>query len=115
MLIALYRWKIRSGYEQQFIDSWSEITLYYREHHGSFGSRLHRGNDGLFYGYAMWPSSEQRSKAFEIGVEHPARPAMTDSVEQSYPEVLLEVAADLLRIDSETLTKKANESPKSNN
>ncbi|MFN0277626.1 MAG: antibiotic biosynthesis monooxygenase [Pyrinomonadaceae bacterium] len=96
MLIALYRWKIKSGHEQQFIEAWSEITLYYRENHGSFGSRLHRGSDGLFYGYAKWPSAEQRAKAFITGEEHPARPAMVEAIEESFPEVLLEVAADLL-------------------
>ena len=76
MLIALYRWKIKPGYEQQFTDCWSKITLYYLENHGSNGSRLHRGNDGLFYGYAKWPSLEQRNRAFATGVEHPARPGM---------------------------------------
>lgn len=101
MLTALYRWKIKAGFEQQFIDRWSEITLYYRENHGSCGSRLHRGNDGLFYGYAMWPSLEQREKAFEKGAEHPARPGMIEAIEESFPEVLLEVEADLLLSDIE--------------
>lgn len=96
MLIALYRWKIRPGYEQQFIDCWSEITLFYRENYGSSGSRLHRGSDHLFYGYARWPSAEHRAKAFKIGEEHPARAALVESIEESYSEVLLEIVADLL-------------------
>lgn len=99
MLIALYRWKIKPEREQQFVDRWSEVTLYYRENYGSLGSRLHRGNDGLFYGYAMWPSIEQRAKAFDSVVEHPARAGMIEAVEESFPEVLLEVAADFLRSD----------------
>lgn len=105
MLTALYRWKIKPGYEQQFIDCWSKITLYYLENHGSNGSRLHRGNDGLFYGYAMWPSLEQRNSAFATGVEHPARPGMIEAIEESFPEVLLEVEADFLRSDMEPLVK----------
>ena len=100
-MIALYRWKVRRGFEQQFIDNWSVITLYYREVHGSSGSRLHRGSDGLFYGYAKWPSAELRAKAFKTGEEHPARPALTEAIEESYPEVLLELAADLLIWDTE--------------
>lgn len=100
MLIALYRWKIKPGYEQQFAHHWSEITLYYRENHGSFGSRLHRGNDGLFYGYAMWPSLEQRKEAFDTGVEHPSRQGMVEAIEESLPEVLLEVVADFLKADN---------------
>lgn len=105
MLIALYRWKIKPEFEQQFIDRWSEITVYYSENHGSFGSRLHRGNDGLFYGYAMWPSTEQREKAFETGVEHPARSGMVEAIEESFPEVILEVEADHLRSDIKPLVK----------
>ena len=27
---------------------------------GSLGSRLHRGSDGIWYGYAQWPSEETR-------------------------------------------------------
>ena len=105
MLIALYRWKIRPGFEQQFVDRWSEITLYYRENHGSYGSRLHLGNDGLFYGYAMWPSLEQRNRAFETGTEHPSRAGMIEAIEESFPEVLLEVEADFLRSDIEPLAE----------
>ena len=104
MLTALYRWKIKAGFEQQFIDCWSDITIYYRENHGSYGSRLHRGNDGLFYGYAMWPSMEQRNRAFDTGVEHPARPGMIEAIEESFPEVLLEIEADFLRSDLEQFT-----------
>lgn len=105
MLIALYRWKIRAGFEQQFIDRWSKITLYYLENHGSFGSRLHRGNDGLFYGYAMWPTLEQRNNAFDTGVEHPARAGMIEAIEESFPEVLLDVEADFLLPNHESLDK----------
>ena len=101
MLTALYRWKIKPGFEQQFIDCWSQVTLCLREEHGSLGSRLHRGNDGLYYGYAMWPSLEQRNMAFEKGVEHPARPRMAEAIEESFPEILLEVVADHLRTDTE--------------
>ena len=105
MLIALYRWKIKAGFEEQFIDRWSEITLYYREDHGSLGSRLHRGNDGLFYGYAIWPSVERRASAFGAGGEHPARAGMIDAIEESFPEVLLDVEADFLLPNHESLDK----------
>lgn len=96
MMIALYRWKIRAGLEQQFMDAWSEITLYYRENHGSLGSRLHRGSDGLFYGYAQWPSDEQRSKAFLAAPELPVRELMLAAIEESFPEVVLDMEVDHL-------------------
>jgi hypothetical protein len=66
MFIALYRWKIKPELEQQFIESWSEITAFYRENAGSLGSRLHHGSDGLWYGYAQWPSAEKREAALPI-------------------------------------------------
>jgi heme-degrading monooxygenase HmoA len=96
MFVALYRWRIRDGFEQQFIDSWSEITAYYRDNAGSWGSRLHRGNDGLFYGYAQWPSDEARQAGFAGLPAHPAREQMIEAIEESFDEILLEIAADYL-------------------
>lgn len=96
MMIALYRWKIREGLEQQFVDAWSGITRYYLENHGSLGSRLHRGSDGLFYGYAQWPSAERRNDAFSQAPELPEWSLMLEAIEESYPEVLLDLEADFL-------------------
>lgn len=100
MFIALYRWKIKPELEQQFIESWSEITAYYRENAGSLGSRLHRGSDGLWYGYAQWPSAEARETAFADSPVHPAREKMQEAVEESFPEILLEPLADYLILPS---------------
>jgi hypothetical protein len=96
MFAALYKWRIRPGLEQQFIDSWSEITVYYRENADSLGSRLHRGSDGFWYGYAQWPSDEVRSAAFGNRPAHPAREKMVEAIEESFDEILLEVASDFL-------------------
>lgn len=97
MLTVLYKWRLKPQLEQQFVDAWSEITAWYRENAGSFGSRLHRGSDGLWYGYAQWPSDEHRRKAFESIPTHPARERMKEAVEESFDEVRLEIAADLLK------------------
>lgn len=96
MIVFLYRWKIKAGLEQQFIDSWSEITAYYRQNAGSLGSRLHKGSDGLWYGYAQWRSAEDRSAAFGDRPAHPAREKMSEAIEESFEETRLEVAADYL-------------------
>lgn len=96
MFIILYRWRIKPQLEQQFIESWSEITKFYREIFGSLGSRLHRGDDGLFYGYAQWQSAEQREKAFENMPELPARANMRQAIEESFPEIQLETISDFL-------------------
>ena len=73
MLVFLYRWRIKPRFERQFVESWSAITKYYRENAGSLGSRLHRGNDGIWYAYAQWRSSGQREAAFDKIPDHPAR------------------------------------------
>jgi hypothetical protein len=96
MIVFLYRWRIRPGFERQFIDSWSEITAYYRENAGSLGSRLHKGSDGLWYGYAQWKSAEDRSTAFENRPAHSAREKMQEAIEESLEDILLEPAADYL-------------------
>ena len=96
MFIILYRWRIKPQLEQQFIDSWTEVTKFYREIFGSLGSRLHRGNDGLFYGYAQWQSAEQREKAFQNMPELPAGAKMREAIDESFPEIQLEVISDFL-------------------
>jgi Uncharacterized enzyme involved in biosynthesis of extracellular polysaccharides len=96
MFIALYRWRIKSELEEQFIEAWSEVTAYYRENHDSLGSRLHRGNDGLFYGYAQWKSADDRRKAFEQSPNLEARAKMREAVEETFPETILETLSDYL-------------------
>jgi len=62
--IVQYRWKLKPGKEQQFIDAWSIATKALREL-GSFGSRLHKGPDDVWYGYAQWPSAQARDDALD--------------------------------------------------
>ena len=96
MFIVLYRWRLRPGFESQFQEAWSEVTLYYRDNFGSSGSRLHRGSDGLFYAYAIWASADDREQAFVTGeaeTEH-HRERMNDAIEERYPEVVLKPIAD---------------------
>ncbi len=98
MFIVLYRWRLKPHLEQQFIESWSQVTDYLRKNYDSLGSRLHRGDDGLFYGYAQWKSEEQRYNAFtnenaEIGE---VSLKMRESIEESFSEIILENLADYL-------------------
>ena len=96
MFTILYRWRIKPEKERQFIESWSEVTVYYRENFDSLGSRLHRGDDGIFYSYAQWKSAGQREKAFANLPNLPAREKMRESVEESFPEIRLEIVSDYL-------------------
>jgi hypothetical protein len=93
--IVLYRWRVKRGCEQQFIERWSLNTQWLREQ-GSFGSRLHRGVDGLFYSYAQWPDAQTRANAFAREVEEPSHQSTSEFIEESFPEVILEPVADYL-------------------
>ena len=98
MFIVLYRWRIRPRMEKQFIENWSIITDFYRRNYDSLGSRLHRGNDGLFYSYAQWQTAEHRENAFaaDLSVLSDAGTKMRESIEESFPEIVLEKVADYL-------------------
>ena len=98
MFIVLYRWRVKPESQQQFIEAWSEITNHFRANYDSLGSRLHRGSDDLFYGYAQWTSAEQRENVFagENAEIRQASLKMREAVEESFPEVVLEEIADYL-------------------
>jgi heme-degrading monooxygenase HmoA len=96
MFIVLYRWRIKPELETQFVEAWSEITAYYSLNEHWRGSRLHRGADGIFYSYAQWESDEHRRKAFEKPPNLPAGAEMRAAIEESFPEVVLEIVSDFL-------------------
>ncbi len=56
--VVLYRWRVRPGLEDQFAEGWECISLAYKRERGSLGARLHRGKDGVWYSYAVWPNQE---------------------------------------------------------
>lgn len=99
MICYLYRWRIKAGFEVQFIENWSKITEYHLTNSGSNGSRLHRGSDGLYYGYASWPSAEIRDAAFEKSPDIEGRDLMRQAIEESFAEITLDVTADLLKLN----------------
>jgi len=76
--------------------AWAEITAFYREKFDSLGSRLHRGDDGIFYAYAQWKSAEQRAVAFADVSKTETGGKMREAIEESFPEVRLEILADYL-------------------
>lgn len=95
--IVLYRWRLHPGAEDSFIHAWSHITKSLRTR-GSFGSRLHRGSDGLWYSYAQWPNSQTRDQPFAAGpVDASANARMREAIAETLPEIILEIAADFIR------------------
>ncbi|HXA46020.1 MAG TPA: hypothetical protein VNW52_00210 [Burkholderiaceae bacterium] len=95
--VVLYRWKLKPGLEQQFIESWSQGTADLLLH-GSFGSRLHKGSDGIWYAYAQWPSAEVRETAFANSPDTPVQEKLREAIDESFPPVFLEPVSDYLRL-----------------
>ena len=94
---VIYRWRLKPGMEDQFIEAWSRITELYVAHRGGLGSRLHKGPDGIWHGYAQWPSAAVRAAAFAgESLDAEARTRMRDAVAESLDEILLEPVADYL-------------------
>ena len=94
--LYLYRWRLRDGMEDAFAAAWSEATCALIDA-GSLGSRLHRGDDGLWYGYAQWPDAQRRAAAFDALADAAARDRMRECVAESLPAVALACVADFLR------------------
>ncbi|WP_242110368.1 putative quinol monooxygenase [Luteimonas aquatica] len=92
----LYRWKVKPGMEAQFVQAWTRRTDALRARGGSLGSRLHRGDDGLWYGYAVWPSAQARRDAFAMPADEDGR-AMDEAVAERLPEIMLSPVADRLQ------------------
>lgn len=97
-IAILYRWRVKPGMEAQFRQAWAEGTGLIHQACGSHGARLHQGNDGLFWSYALWPDEETRKRCFrESGVlKHPAFPRMQDAVAEHFDEIILTPEVDLL-------------------
>jgi len=100
MFIAVYRWKVKAGLEDQFREAWRRGTAAIRRTHKSFGSRLHRTVEGDFVGYAQWPSQAAWQKVFDAHFPHDDEDAsrrFREAVEVSYGvEFRMEVTDDLL-------------------
>ena len=98
MFVILYRWRIKPNFEAQFVESWSARTAYLREKYDTLGSRLHRGNDGIWYSYAQWKSAEQRTQAFALESKtiSEASQKFQEAIEEIFPEIQLEIVSDLI-------------------
>lgn len=102
MVVILYRWRIKAGFEEQFIFAWAEVTDYILKNYNSLGSRLHQDKEGIFYGYAQWKSLEQRENAFNEMPESEAIRKMREAVSESFPEIVLHPVSDFLIFPKKT-------------
>ena len=98
MFVAIYRWRLQAGLEQDFIANWERITALGLAA-GSGGSSLFKGSDGRWVAIARWPSREARTSFFAQLTKEGADPAMHErarlAVLESFPEEELESALDM--------------------
>ncbi|MFB0629646.1 GNAT family N-acetyltransferase [Streptomyces sp. AB3(2024)] len=94
MFAVVYRWRLHEGKEQQFKDGWRRVTAAIHARCGSYGSRLHRADDGTWVAYARWPDAESRERC---EVPDPQGVAMmSGAIAERFPETRLLIVDDML-------------------
>jgi heme-degrading monooxygenase HmoA len=96
VFVALYRWRIRPGREDDFRDAWRRMTELVRERCKSGGSALFRDGDGTFVAIARWESPDAWRRCFADGTPDAALAArMSNAVLERLPAAELEGLDDL--------------------
>lgn len=101
MFAVIYRWKLIPGREAQFEEGWRAGTRAIAAEFGGWGSRLHRGEDGVAVAYAQWPDRATWERAMQSRMHHSdeaSRAKYRAAFEPGSFETLFagEVTADLL-------------------
>lgn len=60
MFYALYTWELNESLAAQFVGEWERVTVEVYENCGSYGARLFRDEEGLYYSIAKWNSKSDR-------------------------------------------------------
>ncbi len=70
MFAVIYRWQVVPGLEAQFEEGWRRGTERIAAEFGGWGSRLHKGENGLYVAYAQWPDEATWKRAMETRMHH---------------------------------------------
>ena len=100
MFTAIYRFKVKTGFEERFLQSWRELTKLLIKHEGGLGSRLHKSvEENVFIAYAQWPNREMWEKQPKSNLPESAN-EIRNQMRESCSEIVtiheLEVIEDLL-------------------
>jgi heme-degrading monooxygenase HmoA len=95
MFTAIYRWRLKPGKEDQFIEGWTRVTTAIYAGCGSYGSRLHKCADGTWLAYAQWPDAATRENCHHP--EHEGRRLMSEAVAEDLDPISAEVVLDMLK------------------
>ena len=95
MFAVVYKFKIHSGREDDFLNTWADLTEFIKKHEGGLGSRMHKVDATTFYAYAQWPSKEAWENS---GGKLPDEALKTrDLMRQCIAEVSTEIKMDVIK------------------
>lgn len=94
----LYHWRLKPGREAEFRAAWAEGTRLIHQTCRSYGARLHEGEDGLFWSYALWPSEDVRKACFadQDWFSQDCFKTMQACIEERFDEIRLTLTDDAL-------------------
>ncbi|MEM6730765.1 MAG: antibiotic biosynthesis monooxygenase [Myxococcota bacterium] len=95
MFAVVYRWKLKPGKEHDFQRAWAALTDEFIESHGGLGSRLHRGDEGLWLAYARWNDRQSWEREKEIQNQE-ALSTMKQCISERFPPLPLDITEDKL-------------------
>ena len=97
MFAVIYRWEVVPGREEQFVVGWRRCSTRIKEQFGSYGSRLHRTDDGLYVSYGRWPTAEARDPyRAQLDFDPESFHMMRDAIARELPEIRMAIIGDLL-------------------
>jgi hypothetical protein len=93
MIAVVYRWRLKPDRRDAFAAAWAEATGALVAH-GSMGSALFEGPDGVSWAIARWPDAETRARAF-ASLEGDVAARMEACVQERFDAVVLDLVQDL--------------------
>ena len=98
MFVVIFEFVVKSGFEEQFLETWAKTTQGIYVFKGSLGSRLHRDQNGAFIAYAQWPDelAFRNAQSITMSAEYEAyRKSMHDSIHVEETKILHEMNVEL--------------------
>ncbi len=97
MFAVLYRWRVSADNATEFVRQWELVTTAIRDQCASFGSRLHRTEDGEWVAYARWPDVETLHRCSQLApISVGLMLALIDDPDR-YAPVRMSIELDLLQ------------------
>ena len=64
MFAVIYKFKLQPHQEKIYPLHWKKIADFFINHRGAIGSCLHKGDDGIWVAYSLWPNKATRDASW---------------------------------------------------